>query len=196
MTDRREQIVLAASALAAEQGLGAVSVRAVAARAGVGASTLRHYFRTQGELHHVVVGRSFHAQLHELRIHDETVPAAERLADCMAQFLPADEGQVRLLEGWLALYASALGPARTEQGSQLLQSLQQHARDRVDGWLATLEGEGALRPAARSRHATTVLAIIDGLCLDLLVAHSGTTVAEARAILLNVITGIVVVPAK
>ena len=116
-----------------------------------------------------------------------------RLADCIAQLLPADQAQVHLLEGWLALYASALGPSRTEQGSWLLETLQQHARERVDAWLAALEAEGALRPGARRSHATTVLAMVDGLCLDLLVAHSGTTVAQAREILFDVITRVVVV---
>ena len=53
---RREEIVLAAADLAAERGLSAVTVRAVAARAGIGASTLRHYFPTQSELYHAMVG--------------------------------------------------------------------------------------------------------------------------------------------
>jgi AcrR family transcriptional regulator len=189
---RREEIVLAASALAAERGPAAVTVRAVAARAGIGASTLRHYFPTQRELYHAMVGPSFHAQLDDRRIHDATVPAAERLSECMAQFLPADDTQIRQLEGWLALYASALGPTATEGGAQLLESLQQHARDRVDGWLEILKAEGALQPGGRARHVTTLLAMIDGLCLDLLVARSLTTVTEARAILLDVITGLVV----
>lgn len=183
-------------AVAAESGVAAMTVRAVAARAGIGASTLRHHFPTQHELHHAVVGRSFHAQLDDRRIRDSTVSAAERLSECLAQFLPADDTQIRQLDGWLALYASALGPAGTESGARLLASLQQHARDRVEGWLDVLDAEGSLRPGGRVRHATTLLAMIDGLCLDLLAARSLTTVTEARAILLEVITRLVVEPSR
>ena len=196
MDSRREQIVRAASAIAAEEGIGAMSVRAVATRAGIGPSTLRHYFPSQQDLFHEVVGRSFHAQLDNLDIDDDTIPAAERLTACMAQFLPADDTQTRLLEGWIALYASALGPARTEQGARLLDSLTKHARDRVNKWLEILEIDGALQPGERQRHLTTMLAMIDGLCLDLLVPGNGTTVADAHAILTDVITHLVIASSR
>lgn len=188
MDDRREDILAAAGEVAAERGIAAVSVRAVAARAGIGPSTLRHYFPTQSDLHHALVGRSFHAQLSDLHIADRERDAVERLTECLAQFLPADDAAVRQLEGWLSLYASALGAARAPQGQQLLQSLLQHAYDRVNGWLKVLHEEGVLRPAPQGRHARTLLAVVDGLCLDLLMAAKATSVAEARAILSDVVT--------
>lgn len=195
MDSRREQIVRAAAAIAAEEGAGAMTVRAVATRAGIGPSTLRHYFPSQQALFHEVVGRSFHANLDDLDINDATIPAAERLTACMRQFLPADNSQTRLLEGWIGLYASALGPARTEQGARLLESLTRHARDRVEKWLETLEREGTLQPGERQRHVTTMLAMIDGLCIGLLVPGSGTTVAGAHAVLADVITHLVIASA-
>lgn len=194
MDVRREQILAAASELAAERGMGAVSVRAVAARAGVGASTLRHYFPTQSELFQALVGRSFNNGLSDLNIADAKRPAAERLCTCMAQFLPADDGQVRELEGWLSLYASAFGPGRSAAGAQLLASLQKHANRRVRGWLAVLEAEGAALREDQDRNTMTLLAIVDGLCMDLLVGRSGSTVSEARGVLLNIVTRVIVAP--
>lgn len=191
MADRREQILAAADQLAAEHGWDALSVRAVAARAGVGASTLRYYFPSQQELVHAVVGRSFHAQLDDLYIRDATRSPSQRLSECMAQFLPANDAHISQLHGWLALYASALGPSRNEYGGRLLRSLQQHARDRVEGWLGILEAEDALRPLPRQRQATTLLAVIDGLCLDLLVERSGIDVTQAHRILQDVIDRVV-----
>ena len=54
--DRRGQIVDAAVAIARVEGLPGLSVRRVATAADVGASTLRHYFPTQRELHEAVIG--------------------------------------------------------------------------------------------------------------------------------------------
>ena len=193
MGDRREQIVRAATEIAAEGGLAALTVRAVAARAGIGASTLRHYFPTQRALHQAVVDQSLDAELLDLRIGDRTVPAATRLTECLAQFLPtATDGRVEL-ENWLALYASALGPQRTEQARRLLSGMTARALDRVDTWLATLEAEGALRHPDRLRHATVLLALIDGLCLQLLATESGAGVAEARSILAEAVERLVTV---
>ncbi len=191
MNSRREEIVQAATAIAAERGVRAMSVRAVAARAGIGSSTMRHYFPTQDELFHEVVGRSFHANLANLDIHDTAVPADERLIACVAQFLPADDDQVRMLEGWIALYADAFGPSHTDQGARLLDSLTAHARDRVTAWLDTLDAEGALQPANPALHVTVMLALVDGLCLALL-ASKHITAADAHATLAAVITKTVI----
>lgn len=196
MQSRREQIVQAACAIAAERGLAAMSVRAVASRVGIGASTLRHYFPTQQDLFHEVVGRSFHPNLSDLDIHDATGSPVNRLVACMAQFLPADDSQVGILDGWVALHAAALGPSRTEQGALLLESLTKHARARVSGWLEILEAEGALQPGGRERHLTTMLAVIDGLCLNLLVSRGGTTVNQARSVLTEVITRLVIASSR
>ncbi|QTV79795.1 TetR/AcrR family transcriptional regulator [Microbacterium sp. NIBRBAC000506063] len=88
MVDRRKQILAAARELAATGGLAAVSVRSVATRAGIGASTLRHYFPTQQELHDAVLGATFDANLRDLRIAETAVSAEDRLVECLWQFLP------------------------------------------------------------------------------------------------------------
>ncbi|NED96680.1 TetR/AcrR family transcriptional regulator [Phytoactinopolyspora alkaliphila] len=193
MSDRREQIVDAAAHVAAENGLASLSVRVVAARAGLGASTLRHYFPTQADLYHAVVGRLLHPHLDDLRIQDRDASATERLAECMGQFLPRKEDHAAQLESWLAAYALAVGPERTDNGAHLLASMAQHARERVDGWLAVLESEGSLRGTDRGRHVTTLLAVVDGLCLELVTPGSLTTVELAHSILDEVIENVVVV---
>ncbi|SFA92093.1 transcriptional regulator, TetR family [Amycolatopsis marina] len=192
MKDRRQQILDAATRIVAEGGMSALSVRAVAAAAGIGASTLRYYFPSQRELYDEVVGRSFDDQLSNLRIHDRAIPPAERLLECLLQFLPPSEDQVLHLERWLAFYTSAVGPDRTEQGAALLASFAHRARRRVDAWLAVLQQEDALRHGDRARHGTLLLALIDGLCLELLTPQSPATLESARTALADAIGNTVV----
>lgn len=190
--DRRGQILEAAGQILAEGGLAALSVRSVAARAGIGASTLRHYFPSQRALYDEVVSRTFDSQLSDLQIRDQTLPASQRLAQCLEQFLPPTSEQVIQLEGWLALYASAVGPDRTELGSRLLATFAHRARHRVDVWLEALEAEGALRHGDRVLYATILLALVDGLCLELLTPDSTTSLDDARRALAVVIeTGVI-----
>lgn len=192
--ERREQIVAAAQQLVSEHGAGSLSVRNVAAKAGIGASTLRHYFPSQRELYDAVLGAAFNAQLNDLSIADSNIRASRRLAECMLQFLPKDERQVPELEAWFTIYTSAIGSGRTEHGAQLLAALEHHARTRVDTWLAILDAEGVLRHPDRRRHSTLLFALIDGLCLELLVPESPTTLSLARSVLSDAIGTAVTAP--
>jgi AcrR family transcriptional regulator len=181
--DRRAQILKAASAIVAERGIDALSVRNVAAAAGLGASTLRHYFPSQKDLYDAFLGDAFHSQLSDVRIEDSRVEPAERLMECMAQFLPLDDMRKAELEGWFFLYSSGIGPERTEQGARLLATLTRHARDRVERWLGQLDSEGALLDGSISDHATLLLSLVDGLSLQIVTPDSGMTVHMARHIL-------------
>ncbi|QSB13146.1 TetR family transcriptional regulator [Natronosporangium hydrolyticum] len=187
MSGRREQILRAAGEIATERGMSALSVRAVADRAGIGASTLRHYFPTQRALLDAVAGLTLNAQLSDLRITDRSVPPAERLTECLAQFLPPTDHDRLGLEQWLALYAAALGPERTDQARQLLSAFTAHARHRVDAWFEVLAEEGALPAADLPRHATVLLALIDGLCLQLLTPEPATSLREVRELLADAV---------
>jgi AcrR family transcriptional regulator len=191
MSERREQILRAAAEIAAEQGMSAVTVRSVALRAGIGASTLRHYFPTQQALYDALVGQLLDAQLDDLRIHDWTVPPAQRLAECLGQFLPATDGSRAELEQWLLLHASSVGPNPSDQARHLLAVLTARGRQRVDAWLEALAAEGVLRHADLRRHAIVLLALLDGLSLSMVTPESTVTVAEAREVLADAITQLV-----
>ncbi|USQ79674.1 TetR/AcrR family transcriptional regulator [Ornithinimicrobium faecis] len=192
MVDRRHQIVQAAQAVIAQEGLGALSVRTTAARAGIGASTLRHYFPTQQALFDAVVSDSFNAQLDDLRIADTHVPAADRLLECLAQFLPPSDDEIAQLLNWLAMYTAALGPDRTEQGARALISLTELGRQRVVAWLEVLGDQGELRHLDMARHAAVLLTHLDGLCLALLAPDSGPSVPDALEQLRDLIAAMVV----
>lgn len=182
--DRRRQIVDAAHEVARTEGVGALSVRGVAERAGIGASTLRHYFPTQRTLYDAVMGELFDSQVEELRIADPRVDPYVRLTECVAQFLPATQDRVKApLQAWLSIYSAALGPEGTEAQRMMVSALEASAYRRVEGWLAVLDREGALREGDRARQVITLLALVDGLCLALLVPDGPVGLVEARGAL-------------
>ena len=192
MSMRREQILTAAGELASEAGLSALSVRAVARRSGIGASTLRHYFPTQQDLYTAVLQARFDAQLEDRSIGDSTQPAAQRLVDCVSQFLPPADDQVQQLQHWLGMHAAALGPESTTQAHDLLAAFSARANERIGHWLATLAEEGALRHADQDRAHLLLNTVIDGLSLQFLTPGPEISLDAARAVLTDVVTGLIV----
>ncbi|MCJ1694313.1 TetR/AcrR family transcriptional regulator [Rathayibacter caricis] len=180
--NRREEILRAARALAAEHGVAALSVRAVAARAGIGASTLRHHFPTQRALYDAVVAELFDPGLGDLRIDDRRVDPLERLLECVGQFLPAEDAPPAL-GGWFALHAASAGPGSTEQGRALVAALDASSRASTVRWIDLLAEEGVLRRGPLEQHVELILALVDGLRLRMLVPGSGTTPGRALVLL-------------
>lgn len=188
MTDRRTQILSAAQQLLEQKGFASLSVRAVAQAAGVGASTLRHYFfPTQDDLHEAVIARSLHSRLQDCRIAERALPALERLSECMEQFFPPDEDSVTLLESLPALYALAYGAERSSQGVDVVQLMTRVSRDRIERWLDILGEQQPLRYASHAQAASVLQAVVTGLCLELLGKHPGLRLPEARAVLRDTI---------
>lgn len=191
MSDRREEILAAARSLAAEQGMSSLSVRTVAARAGIGASTLRHYFPSQRVLYDAVLGEVMARHLQDLRIRDESVPPGERLAECLAQFLPDRDAVDGALESWFATVVTLVGPDATPELRRGWAALVRHSRARVEQWLEILAGQGLLRQGEPARHARLLLATVDGIGLAMLMPEGALTRAEADEVLSDVVGAVV-----
>ncbi|GAA2687577.1 MULTISPECIES: TetR/AcrR family transcriptional regulator [Actinosynnema] len=167
----RERITEAALRLALVDGLGGLSVRAVAREAGVGATTLRHYFPTQAELYRVIAARYVNAQLSDLGIADADRDPVQRLHECLVQFLaPADQPDQRLsLESWFELHRTALAPDALPTGRETLVNGHHSSADVLTRWLTTLAEQGHLAAEGVAGHAGTALALISGLHLTMLI---------------------------
>lgn len=184
MPARAEHIVDAAEAIARESGMPAVSVRAVAARAAVGIGTLRHYFPRQRDLHDAVADRLLRQELSDLRIADRDRPTAERLSECLAQFLPPSQDEVGHLVAWLRMYAAAVDPQAAPGVERTVATLDAGGRRMVRGWLETLDAEGVLTwPGDHDELVTLLLSVVSGLCLILVTPDTTLTVDRAHALL-------------
>lgn len=157
--DRRAEIAAAARTLALEQGLDAVTQRAVAQRAGVTPALVAHYVTSMDALvadaFAVIVGE----ELREVRdlAAAETDPVA-RLAAILATLLDGSRQDVTLV--WVQAWS--LG-RRNE-------ALAGRVRERMDEWRAALrdvleagERAGAFSCGDAGETAWHLLAMIDGL---------------------------------
>ncbi len=191
MTDRRQQIVDAASAILAEEGAAAISVRAVAHRAGIGASTLRHYFPSQRALLDAVFAGAFDGVVDDLRIRDAHLPARTRLAECLRQFLPLGESMEPALAQWFDVVSSIATAQASPERRAAGAAFTRQAQLRVMEWLRILKAEGAVPSDDHARDARLLLAVIDGLALSMLLPDNRPTIDEAAATMDDAVAAIV-----
>lgn len=177
---RKEEIIQAALELVNESGVDAMSVRNVAARAGIGASTLRYYFPTHRDLVNAVANAVTVDTLGDLRIHDASVSARERLAECLCQFLPQSEAQMPVLEGLVTVYATCFKDGRVI-GSPHLAGVGIATREKVAGWLTVLAKEGRSLPMPEGDLARLLISHINGVALDLIAEGPEFTLKDAFA---------------
>ncbi len=158
-------------ALVRTSGFSALSVRGVAKEAGVGASTLRHHFPTQAHLHRVIATELVLGLVKDLTIDDDKLDPADRLFDCLLQFLPppAQNEQAAALNSWFELYRLSFGPDAAPAFRGVLTSAHEASTTVLHRWLKTLARQGHVQEDDIDDHAAYALAMINGLHLCMLV---------------------------
>ncbi|MGO1921033.1 MAG: TetR/AcrR family transcriptional regulator [Microbacterium sp.] len=160
----RDRIIAAATEMM-QEGAPRLSVRAVAARAGVGASTLRHHFPTQRDLINAALTATYDAAMPDERIRDTSIPPRERLVECVRRLLDPFGNPTQAREVWtnlLGMFADAESDPKIRAGYALLVD---QAERRVRAWLAILEDEGVLPPGDNARRTDFLLTVVDGLSI-------------------------------
>ena len=174
---RRSALVAAALESLAARGLGAVSVRDVAARAGVSPGLLRHHFggfaNLLAEAYRTTVERV------EARIDAEVAaagrdPAARMQAFLEASFQPAIVDR-DLLSAWLGFW----GLVRSDPAAAAVHAQTFGAyRGRIEALLSALAASRGVSVDARLG-AIGLSAMLDGMWLELCLDPSTFTAAEA-----------------
>lgn len=156
----REKIIAAGVQMLGEDTSAKLSVRAVAARAGVSTGSLRHFFPTQRELLDTVLTNIYDLVVSDDAIQDRSRPARERLVDCLRQVLAPGGVGAQSRENMSKIYETFIAPETTEDLRSLHGGMAREGQRRVEHWLAVLTTEGVLAPgdnAARARFLNTVL---------------------------------------
>ncbi|MGP3981493.1 TetR/AcrR family transcriptional regulator [Streptomyces sp. KR80] len=171
--DRRQRIIDAAIRVVAERGIEGLSHRSVAAEADVPLGSTTYHFATLDDLLVAALRKvcvepptaieGWHRHL------GKDAPLAERLADLLEAAMTGDRGRIRLE---YELYLAAL---RRE-------ALQPVAAEWLDAAVGTLG-----RYTADEATARVLIALIDGLMLQLLLSGRPFDRAEARRALARVI---------
>ncbi|MGW9192613.1 TetR/AcrR family transcriptional regulator [Micromonospora chersina] len=169
--DHRERRALIADALmrvAAEQGLEAVSLRHVAAAAGVSSGMVQHYFRTRDEMMTfalaVVRDRNEARVTRAVAALGEAPAPRELLRTMLAELLPLDEE--RRADGRVALAFLAYTAVRPAVAAAL-----HDETAALLGFIAGLIRAGAPTTVDPERAAVGLLAAMEGLGIYLLGGH-------------------------
>ncbi|QCB29458.1 TetR/AcrR family transcriptional regulator [Corynebacterium endometrii] len=176
---RRDDIVAAARKIAVTEGVEAISVRRVAAAAGIGASTLRYYFPTIKDLFSALASGNLDDYLSSEGLEDASVPAVDRLTGLLMQFLPPNDDGVGQLETVLSVHQAAFESGKLV-GSDALRDLNESGEAIVTGWLMKLREQGATLSIDPGEGARLLLAMTNGLALELIARAPGFTINDAR----------------
>ncbi len=164
--DRRRELADAVLALAARNGVGSVTTRAVAEEAGWSIGVLNHYFDSRHDLLHAGLLRASelqHAAYNAILAESDT-SAMQKLHALTGSVLPLDDRRLALTRVFLFFYAE--GTASESARAQIAELLRRW-RDLVRQTLAAAIADGDL-PASQDLD-TAVLhltALTDGLSLE------------------------------
>lgn len=162
----REKILVAAAAMIDEDAGANLSVRAVAARAGVSTGSLRHFFPTQRQLREAVLALVYDQVASGEWTHDPSVPARDRLVNCLRSVLaPAGVGK-QAREAWGSVYEAFIAPDPTDELRAAYRAMDQEGQRRVESWLAGLVREGALSEGDNTRRARFLMTVLNGLATE------------------------------
>ncbi|MEU5717178.1 TetR/AcrR family transcriptional regulator [Streptomyces sp. NPDC020403] len=162
----REKILRAAAEMLAEDMAAKLSVRAVAARAGVSTGSLRFHFPTQRALQDSLLARIYEDLLPGDPILDRTLPPRERLLNCMRQVLAPLGTSEDARTAWGRMYRTFIEPEPTEPVRTAYLGLEREAERRVEHWLTVLAEDGALPPGDHTRNVRFLLTVLNGLSVE------------------------------
>ncbi|MFJ6068869.1 TetR/AcrR family transcriptional regulator [Streptomyces tendae] len=164
--ETREKILQAAAEMIAEDMTATLSVRAVAARAGVSTGSLRFHFPTQRALQDSLLARIYEHLLPDDPIRDRTLPPRERLLNCLRQVLAPLGTNEDARTAWGTAYRTFIEPEQTEEVRAAYLAHEREAERRVQHWLTVLADEGALPPGDHTRNVRFLLTVLNGLSVE------------------------------
>lgn len=186
-TERRTLLAEAAIDVLAEAGMRGLTHRAVDRAAGLPAGTTSAYLRTRKDLLTALVRQLVALDQAELQALGEASPlprSAAELADGLARFT-----ELRLTGAGrrrsLARYACAVESVHQPELREILMPRQNAAREAVQDFL---RAQGVPEPAVEER-TDTLLACVDGLVFDRLLAGGTVSPAQLRALVDTAVRG-------
>ncbi|NKY32882.1 TetR/AcrR family transcriptional regulator [Nocardia speluncae] len=161
----RDRILIAAATMVSEDPGARLSVRAVAARAGVSTGSLRHFFPTQRALIDEVAAGITGLFASADVIEDTTVPAEDRLLACMQQVLAATGAGEQARHAWRHTLETYVGSEPSADAIATYLAFSAAGLRRTEHWLDVLEKEGVLPPGDNAQRAAYLNVVLDGLAI-------------------------------
>lgn len=185
--ERANELAAAARAVALHDGLSAVTLRSVAARAEVAPALVAHYATGMDELVAATFAQVVGAELDEIDRLLASGTALDRIAALLRTLLDGSRADVTLV--WVDAFAMG----------QRNEALAAAVRGQMDRWQTTVEGliadgiaEGAFRVDSATEAAWLLLGMVDGLNAQSLVRWGGA--AERSSLLERAVEGTLGLP--
>lgn len=162
----RDKILIAAATMLGEDPTARLSVRAVAARAGVNTGSLRHFFPTQRLLVDTVIAGMYDLSIPDDPIHEYAATPTQRLVACLQQLLEqvgTGERARQHLRATYETYVASNLSADEEASYFALERLGSHI---IERWLSILADEGSASSADIEQSARFLSTVIAGLSIE------------------------------
>jgi AcrR family transcriptional regulator len=164
--ERREEISEATWRVIVRDGVEGVSIRDVAAEAGLSTGALRHYFANKEELLAGATRRVVERVVGRLGRRPRGKTPREAVRAVLCEILPLDEERTTEAAVWLAFAARSLVDRRVAQEHEMVFDGVRELCRRVTQELAA---RGKLAPGLDpEKEASLLHALVDGLCVHLL----------------------------
>jgi DNA-binding transcriptional regulator YbjK len=177
---QRQSIVEALWRVVDRDGAAAVSVRSVAAEAGLSRTGMSHYFESQGQLLALAIEHSIASVTDKVLELDVLNLDLDRAADALAFMVPSTAQRRRHGQIWLQLLAQASDPGV----SQVLIGLNQEVRAATREILSSLNSRGIINCDVEVQ-AAALHAMIDGLSIHVLTQNRSRKVVTPHEVIRN-----------
>lgn len=162
----RDKILIAAATMLGEDPTSRLSVRAVAARAGVSVGSLRHFFPTQQKLIDTVVAALYDLDIPDDPMQHSTLGPAERLVACLQLLLTQVGTGDRARQYWRALHDAYVVAPPSADATHSFLALERLNLHRISRWLNVLRDEHALATDDLDVAARFLSTVVNGLSLE------------------------------
>lgn len=179
-TERREQILAAACDVVSKIGFKSLRVADVARRAGTSTGTVHYYFDTKSALMRAAFEWNFTRSLERRRhLLEEVEDPQERLRVFVDSYLPEDERTVHAWRVWAELWVEAMHDSELQD---LNEQVYGEWRRIIAGVIRDGQVAGQFRPEDPVIVANALIAMIDGLALQVLVGSHSMTAERMRQV--------------
>ena len=162
----RDKILIAAATMLGEDPTSRLSVRAVAARAGVSVGSLRHFFPTQQTLFDTVIAGIYDLDIPDDPMHNTTSDANDRLVACLQLLLAQVGTGERARQQFRGIHDAYIASPPPADATHAFLALERLTRHRIARWLQLLHDEGALAPGDLDEQARFLSTVVNGLSFE------------------------------
>jgi AcrR family transcriptional regulator len=176
--ERKAQILRATCAVIAEAGIHDLRLTDVARRAGVSSGTIHYYFDSKQALLHAAFEHNFrHSLERRAAVLASGGDPLDLLTRLVESYAPLDVESVAAWRVWAELWVHGL---RQPELQELNESIYGEWRRTVVGLVRDAQDQGLLRAGDPVLVANTVVAMIDGLAIQVLLGSRNMTVDRMR----------------